>query len=344
MTPTQGCNSGYPSMRGFIKRSRWRMIGTTLLLSALACTAGATTFADAVPAAVTVHGERVGMAGQTAYRIIGQGPAVLIINGGPGLDSAGFESVARQIANMGLQAILYDQRGTGGSNGVAISAETMRLQSMVEDIEQLRQHLQLPELILFGHSFGGLLAAAYADQHPAQVRALILSSPAGLDLQFREGFSDRLNQNLTLAQRTELALYDSKIGLGDDSAATRQARAEVLAHGYVLDANKAAGVAARLAVVNMTINQLIHADLTAQHFDLSDQFRQFQPPVLVLQGDKDVLSVDNAKRTAQAFAHAELVVMPHCAHYGWLDQPTLYYAALGKFIQQHVLSVAPTIP
>lgn len=273
-----------------------------------------------------------GMAGHTAYRLFGQGAPVLIINGGPGLDSAGFEAVARQIAMQGYQAVLYDQRGTGGSSAIVPSAQTMRLDAMVDDIELLRDHLHLAQWTILGHSFGGLLAGAYAVKYPQHVTALVMSSSAGVDLTFRDGFEQRVSANLTAQQQLQLAAYRSRIALGDSSTETRQAYAAVLAHAYVYDKTQAAKVAARLAVVNMDINQWVHADLTAQHFDISKKFANFHAPVLVLQGENDVLSVANAVRTQHAFPNAELVQIPHCGHYGWLDQPTAYYGALWPFL------------
>ena len=83
----------------------------------------------------------------------------------------------------------------------------------------------------------------------------------------------------------------------------------------------------------MTINSLVFADLDSLHFDLKQQFKSFEAPVLVLQGEKDIISVDTAKSIAGSFSNARLVLMPNCAHYGWLDQPQLYYNALFAFLR-----------
>ena len=44
----------------------------------------------------------------------GQGEPILIINGGPGMNSEGFTSLAEELGKNNL-AILYNQRGTGNS-------------------------------------------------------------------------------------------------------------------------------------------------------------------------------------------------------------------------------------
>jgi len=274
-----------------------------------------------------------GMAQGIYYQTFGTGQPVLIINGGPGLDSAGFEPVAKAIAEQGFQSILFDQRGTGRSPLADINADNIQLALMVQDIEQLRQHLQHDKLIILGHSFGGMLGAAYAAKYPQHVQKLIFSSSGGLDLQFRDQIAERLLNNLNLEQQIKMQMYQLRQRSGDDSESTRDKLAQLRANAYVIDKTKAPLIAARLKVVNMTINSLVFADLDRMHFDLKQQFKTFKAPVLVLQGEKDIISVDTAKTIAGSFNDARLVLMPDCAHYGWLDQPQLYYNALFAFLR-----------
>ncbi len=274
-----------------------------------------------------------GYAGGIFYQTFGQGQPVLIINGGPGLDSKGFESVAMTIAAQGYQTILFDQRGTGRSQLLKIDDSSIQMSLMVEDIEQLRRHLHQEKLIILGHSFGGILGAAYAEKYPKHIEKLIFSSAGGLDLSFRAQFSKRFNATLTLTEQVKMQAFQLQQALGDDSAETRDALALLRAHAYVIDKSKAPAIAARLKVVNMAINGLVYQDLEKIKFDLKSSFREFKAPVLVLQGDKDVISVDTAKTIANSFPDARLVIMPNCAHYGWLDSPELYYASVFEFIQ-----------
>lgn len=274
-----------------------------------------------------------GYAGNTYYQTFGSGSAVLIINGGPGLDSAGFEAVAKTIAAQGYQTILFDQRGTGRSRLANINAETIRLALMVQDIEQLRQQLNIEKWVVLGHSFGGMLGAAYAAKYPQHISKLIFSSSGGLDLQFRDHIAERLLNNLSLQEQIRMQMYQLRQRSGDDSDSTRDTLAQLRARAYVVDKSKAPLVAARLKVVNLTINQLVFADLEKNHFDLKTQFKQFSAPVLVLQGENDIISTETAQTIAGSFTRAELVLLPQCAHYGWLDQPDLYYSAVFRFLK-----------
>ncbi len=49
------------------------------------------------------------------YQTFGEGTPILIINGGPGMNSQGFQDVAEKISLFGFSTIIYDQRGTGNS-------------------------------------------------------------------------------------------------------------------------------------------------------------------------------------------------------------------------------------
>lgn len=274
-----------------------------------------------------------GYAGNIYYQTFGSGTPVLIINGGPGLDSAGFEAVAKTIAAQGYQTILFDQRGTGHSRLASINAETIQLALMVQDIEQLRQQLHIEKWVVLGHSFGGMLGAAYAAKYPQYISKLIFSSSGGLDLQFRDQIAERLLNNLSLQEQIRLQMYQLRQRSGDDSDSTLDTLAQLRARAYVVDKSKAPLIAARLKVVNLTINQLVFADLEKNHFDLKTQFKQFGAPVLVLQGENDIISTETAQTIAGSFSNAELVLLPQCAHYGWLDQPDLYYSSVFRFLK-----------
>lgn len=69
--------------------------------------------------------------------------------------------------------ILFDQRGCGKSTPFA-SLENNTTWDLVEDIERLREHLNIEKWILFGGSWGSTLALTYSIMHPDFVKGLIL--------------------------------------------------------------------------------------------------------------------------------------------------------------------------
>lgn len=266
------------------------------------------------------------------YKTFGEGTPILVINGGPGMNSEGFASIAESLSQMGYQAITYDQRGTGKSTVEKTDSKTITMDLMVQDIENLRNHLKIEKWIVFGHSFGGVLAAYYASKHPNPIEKLIFSSSGGINMKFTSYVSQRQKANLTEMQKDSLAYFQSKIDRGDTSLFTRKNRVKYLAHAYVFDETKAPIIAERLLQLNADVNTLVILDLFKIKFDCAQKFKSFQKPVLVLQGKNDIITVETATEIKNAFPNATLVLLDNCRHYGWLDAPEIYFKSIRSFL------------
>jgi proline iminopeptidase len=100
-----------------------------------------------------------------------EGTAVLFVHGGPG---AGATSTHRRFFDPAhYRIVIYDQRGAGRSAPLGELRENSTTH-LIADIERLRRHLGIERWTLFGGSWGSTLCLAYAETHPAQVRALVL--------------------------------------------------------------------------------------------------------------------------------------------------------------------------
>jgi proline iminopeptidase len=100
-----------------------------------------------------------------------QGRPVFMLHGGPGGSSSPY--MRRFCDPEKFHIILYDQRGAGKSRPSGVIEENTT-QLLVEDIEKLRQHFGLDQIILFGGSWGTTLALAYAETYPEHVSGMIL--------------------------------------------------------------------------------------------------------------------------------------------------------------------------
>jgi proline iminopeptidase len=99
------------------------------------------------------------------------GIPVLFLHGGPG---AGCEPYHRRFFNPDhYRVVLFDQRGCGRSTPHA-SLEGNTTWDLVQDIETIRQQLNIEKWLLFGGSWGSTLALAYAQTHPHRVTGMIL--------------------------------------------------------------------------------------------------------------------------------------------------------------------------
>ncbi|MGX7666497.1 alpha/beta fold hydrolase [Flavobacterium pedocola] len=266
------------------------------------------------------------------YKTFGKGNPVLIINGGPGMNCDGFSYVAEEISKLGYQTIIYDQRGTGLSSVKKIDPEHISLELMTQDIEKLRKSLKISKWTILGHSFGGMLAAYYATKHPDNIDKLIFSSSGGVNMNFTRYAQSRIADNLTKVQKDSLDYYQQKMSNGDATEITKKLRAKYLANAYVFNKANASIIAQRLTQVDFEINSIVFQDMQ-RNFDCTDKFSNFKQPVLVLQGENDIISIETAKENAAAFPNSKLVLMKNCGHYGWLDAKELYFNSIKHFLK-----------
>lgn len=99
------------------------------------------------------------------------GLPILFLHGGPG---RGCSPAQRRLFDPArYRAILVDQRGAGRSLPLGTLRDNTTA-DLVADLDVVREALGIPAWIIFGGSWGSLLALAYAQIYPEQVLGLVL--------------------------------------------------------------------------------------------------------------------------------------------------------------------------
>ncbi len=129
-------------------------------------------------------------------------PVMVALHGGPGIDHSQFVPWLTPIGDI-AQLILVDHRGNGRSSRPPV--ETRTLATMADDLEAMRRALGLGRIVVFGMSFGGMLALTYAASYPDSVAALIPCATAASNEALERGLS-RLHDIASPEQREALAL------------------------------------------------------------------------------------------------------------------------------------------
>jgi proline iminopeptidase len=100
-----------------------------------------------------------------------KGKPAIFLHGGPGGGAGGF---SRRFFNpKKYRIVLFDQRGCGKSKPHAC-LEDNTTWHLVEDIESIREQLDIEKWLVFGGSWGSTLALAYAQSHPQCISELVL--------------------------------------------------------------------------------------------------------------------------------------------------------------------------
>lgn len=101
-------------------------------------------------------------------------PTLLVLHGGPGFDHSTMRPWFDRFADT-HQVVYIDHRGNGRSGG---PPDTWSLDQWGDDIAAFCDTLGIVKPVVFGQSFGGMVAMAYAGRHPGHASRLVLSSTA----------------------------------------------------------------------------------------------------------------------------------------------------------------------
>ncbi len=268
---------------------------------------------------------------QIYFRTFGSGQPLLIINGGPGMNSNGFENVARKLSEH-YRTIIYDQRGTGKSVLSVLDSTTITMDLMIADMESLRKFFKLDRWSVLGHSFGGMVASYYATKYPEHIDKMILSSSGGIDLGLLSYVNDAISSKLSPEEKDSLKYWNDKLNDGDTTFAARLGRGRALAPAYLQNRKFIPVLALRLTQGNGDINGLIWADLQRINYDCTEKLKSFDRPVLIIQGKQDIINADTAERAHKVLKNSRFVLMDHCGHYGWLDNEEVYFKEVNSFL------------
>jgi len=106
------------------------------------------------------------------YEKSGAGEPLFLIAGGPGDSHSYFKSYFDSLEKI-FTVIYYDARGRGRSGRTSLPG-LYTVDKDVEDLENLRLKLGYDKIHVFGHSYGGMVAARYATHYPSHLSRLVL--------------------------------------------------------------------------------------------------------------------------------------------------------------------------
>jgi proline iminopeptidase len=257
-------------------------------------------------------------------RVVGSGPPIVILHGGPDFDHTYLLPHLDVLAGS-FRLIYYDQRGRGRSSG---EAEEITIESEAADLDGVREHHRLPSMALLGHSFGALLAMEYALRHPDRVSHLILMNPAPasstdaahMRQQRHHDWPADMERMKSIAAtpafrsgdlETEATYYRTHYGRTVPAAELDPLLRRMRAHftpASVLEARKIE-------------DRLMLETWETGDYDLIPALQRLRVPGLVLHGSADFVPLSCAARIADAIPASQLVVVESTGHFSYLERP-----------------------
>lgn len=273
------------------------------------------------------------------FKTLGKGLPLLLLHGGPGADHSDFLPYLEPLAR-NYRLVLVDERGSGRSERLA-DPRGYTLENMVRDLEQLRAHLRLERWVVLGHSFGGILAQAYAVRHPRRTAGLILAGTASSATSINADFK-RIRRAVTKTVRLRLdKLERSGIFRADGQYTAAYASLVARVFAPYMYAKTAPAQSQPPPPLGMEVLRELwvrrsdfRIDGNLKGFDFSQRLARVKAPSLVVLGDRDLVSIPSAEASRAALPRATLVVMAECGHMMFVDQPVLFNHLLEGFLRQ----------
>jgi branched-chain amino acid transport system permease protein len=236
----------------------------------------------------------------------GSGPAIVLVHGNTGssawfdrvMDIPGFRCVAPDLPNFGRSSPLPGP---------------ITIDAYAEALSLFIRTAGLKDAVLVGHSLGGSVCQALVARHPELVRALVLvdsGAPSGLKTPVDR--HPAIEMMRTNPQVLAMALRAVVPTLADEAYFAR----------LVADA-------ALMATPAWIGNAVALGEM-----DLRGKLGDFNKPVLVIHGGKDVIiTAAMAEETRAAFPDARLIELPEIGHSVTVEVPERFVALLREFVE-----------
>jgi proline-specific peptidase len=269
-----------------------------------------------------------------AYRRTGAGPTLVCHPGGPGFSSRYFGDLAGLGSRFTLA--MLNPRGTEGSDRPA-DPRAYATEDYVADLDEFRACLGLDRMLLLGHSHGGVVAQAYAAAHPERIERVVLASTLARFQAEQQGAMEaaiHLRSDEPWFEDGVAALEQEQAGDWDSDEelagiVMRELPFYFATYGdaereYVRSLEGEIPVGDALKLFN---NEVFTT------FDLLPELPRITAPTLVITGEDDfICGPMNAREIAAEIDGAELVLLPDCGHFVFVEQPRPFADAVAGFL------------
>ena len=258
-------------------------------------------------------------------------PVAFVAHGGPGADHSIMRPGMDPIGEY-AQIVYWDHRGQGRSARGDISQYT--LDENVEDLEALRAHLGIEQIVSVGTSYGGMVAMAHAARYPKSVSKLLLIVTAA-----HSGFNARAQEIVALRGTPEEKEAARQLWAGEltsDAAMRDYFRNTWGLYSTTFDESKRAkneDALARAILSPDAMNRAFAPGGFLLDYDLRPELKKITAPTLVLAGRHDWICAPEFSEEIHALIPgSQLKIFEKSSHSLRGDEPEEFFATLKEFI------------
>jgi proline iminopeptidase len=267
---------------------------------------------------------------------MGSGPIkVLLLHGGPGFSHEYLEAMESFLPEAGIEMYYYDQLGCNNSDHPG-DTSLWTLPRYLEEVEEVRRGLGLDNFVLYGHSWGGILAMEYALNYQQHLRGLVISNmtagtqsylkhTAAIKLQLP---SDKLAQLNALEARQD---YDSpqyeKIMMED-----LYPKMICRTHPWPNSVDRAFAHSNQTIYVQMQGKSEFLVTGNLKDWERWDRLHEIKVKALTIGARYDEMDPEDMKKMATLMPDATSFVCPNGSHLCMWDDQAFYFKNLLNFL------------
>lgn len=261
----------------------------------------------------------------------GEGPPVIVLHGGPGLDHHEFADYLDPLTGE-FRLLLVDQRANGRSERPPEA--TWTLERMAQDVVMLARALGLDRYAVLGHSYGSLVALQSAVDYPGMAAATIVSGGVP-----SAEYLEAVEKNLAAFEPVELREQVTASWAREPNVQTQEELSELIADQ--LPFHFANPLDPRIQDYQERTRDTVYSPEVLRVFaasgyggiEVEDRLGEIATPVLITAGRHDrTCIVEASEAMAKAIPNAELAIFEKSGHMMFVEEPELYVAVVRSFL------------
>ena len=266
---------------------------------------------------------------------------VLLLHGGPGATHEYLEAFDSWLPGAGIEYYYYDQLGSAYSDQPK-DPELWEIPRFVDEVEQVRKALNLDEsnFVLYGQSWGGLLAMEYALAHPENLKGLVISNMMSSIPAYNAYAKNVLMPAMDPAVLKEVLAFEEARDYENPRYMEllvpnfyEQHILRLPADQWPDPVNRAFMRLNRDVYIPMQGPSEMGASGKLEHWDRSGDLSKIPVPTLVIGARYDTMDPKHMEWMAGQIRDATYLYCPNGSHMALYDDQKTYFTGLVKFLQ-----------
>jgi proline iminopeptidase len=284
------------------------------------------------------------------YRVwvkrVGNNPdlKVLLLHGGPGSTHEYLEACDSFLPAAGIEYYYYDQLGSGFSDQPD-DPSLWEAGRFVDEVEQVRQALRLSRdnFVLYGHSWGGILAIEYALAYQQHLRGLVISNMMSSVPAYNAYAEQVLMPEMDQVALAEIKALEASGDIENPRYMELLTEQHYVHHVLRMpEADWPEPAVRGLAHINPAIyvsmqgpSELgISAGAKLAHWDRSAELASIEVPALVIGARHDTMDPAHMQLMAERLPAGRYLYCPDGSHMAMYDDQQAYFAGLTAFLAE----------